>query len=169
MLFIYIKEIKMGFVQRGDIPGRPFGESEPGHDKVEYLYNLWLKQCGSLSSEQKDEIGYAYLEHIIGADEPTIHAFMQGDKQKRSLEHLKAYRFIAMRQGNAEPRKDDYESFWKEVNKVAPNVHSEDDLKWLIGVRDILSVYTMMSLIDEILKEESDVIKKININAHAYK
>jgi hypothetical protein len=129
-------------------------------NQFKYFTNLWLKHRSALTVEQKDGIGIAYLKHIIGADEKTIQVFLSDD--------LKARDYIGLRQGCSKPRKKDYDSFWKEVARITQD-YIHDDLDWLIKSADVEYAHIMIFQIDEILKEKSSVIKKINVNAHVYK
>jgi len=128
--------------------------------KVQYFSDLWWQQRKELTAGQKDNIGRAYLTHIIGADEETVQAFIQGSSRAQD--------FVGLRQGGAEQRKGDYSSFWNEVAEITSDVYTREDLSWLIET-GISSVWHIEFQIEEALRGESLVIRQIRNNAHAYK
>ena len=130
--------------------------------EAQLLSDLWRSQRDNLSIEQKNDIGYAYLKHIIGADESTIESFIADS-------NFKSDEFIGLRQGGAKPRREDYESYWNEINRITPGVYTEENLSFLIKEGGIMSVCHMLFQIEDILNEQSSVMRNININAHTYK
>lgn len=130
---------------------------------VEGFIHLWEKQDGELNAEQKDQLGRAYLKHILGTEEKTIDAFLQDDK--------KAAHFIGMKQSGVGDRKSDYTAFWKEVAQVTPDAYSEKELSWLIAESLDEGAFMLLLRVDNPKAPfgESPLINKIRVNAHAYK
>ena len=127
-------------------------------EKVESFKKLWKDHAYSLSQGQQDKIDVAYLEHIIGADNQIIEAFVD-----RQLEDSwKAHEFIGLRQAGSKPSKKNYDGFWNAVKEVVPN-YSEEEINWLIKNAEIEGVRAM------IFYWGSQVINEISTNAHTYK
>src|SRR3989344_372754 len=98
-------------------------------EKEQYFSALWVKQRRTLTSDQKNSIGVAYLKHIIGVDEKTAGAFCK----EESPENWSASHSVGVVQAGIKPHKDDSTNFWREVVEIAPDVYSNEDLEWLIN------------------------------------
>lgn len=131
--------------------------------KVDYFENLWKEQGRTLTIKQKDEIGIAYLKHIIGADDATINAFLDEDNLK---EHNNATYVIGMMMAGVNPCKHDIKSFWQAMDKIGVE-YSKEDLEFLLEKDGGSGALTMTFNIS--LAGRSHVQYLIDITAHAYK
>lgn len=129
--------------------------------KIQYFSNLWQQQKDKLTPGQKDSIGLAYLEHVIGADKETIIDFSQ--------EKYSAKDFIGRRQSRAEKLKEDYAGFWPAIAQIVPDTYSPEDLAWLIQNSEHEGAWQMLLYLDDLPKGVSLMLNKLKCNAHAYK
>ena len=128
------------------------------------FFSLWREQKKTMTSEQKESIGQAYLKHGIGVDDEKIDDFLRGRNT--------ASYAIGMRQGGVEQSKNDLAAFWKDVISVTPNCYSPDDVSWLCGKGGSIALYSMLLTIDppwEMHNNSSALIGKIHRNACIYK
>lgn len=125
--------------------------------KGRYFINLWKIHNALLSSEQKDGVGRSYLRHIVGVDEPTIKAFLEGDGRAQNL--------VGLRDGYVP---GNFPAFWDEVAEIT-KLYSPEDVTWLkgSGASDFPALMTLC--IDTLLDEKSRVLGKLNENSQAYK
>jgi hypothetical protein len=123
--------------------------------------NLWKNQSRTLSNSQKNEMGKLYLEHIIGLPGDEIPLFLDG-KLKQGV-------FVGSRNGGIEEMKNDYSKFWNGLVKISPNVYSKKEIAWLIEKGEKEAPWACLLEIDPYEVPNSEVIKKIQTNAHAYK
>lgn len=128
--------------------------------KVQYFSDLWFNQRSTATREQKDGIGIAYVSKILGLGDEDARRFAVGDS---SLDHR-----VGMRLGTSEPHSTDVRGFWKAVADLFPGVYSPDDIDYLVGQ----GPYTPDSLRWQIEiwgAEDSPVLRRITVLAHAYK
>ncbi|GEM_PF-6570080 len=128
--------------------------------KALYFVNLWRKKGAEISVVQKDEIGLAYLEHILGENKESIEQFLAG---KFETTHL-----IGIKQAQVGTYKNDRDSFWTKVNETLKGIHSKTDIEWLKANK---AEYHLLLHIDHNPSEKnsSGLIGKIHNNAIAYK
>ena len=132
--------------------------------QAKYFLGIWHEQKKTLTIEQKDKIGRAYLKYGVGVDDATIDDFLHN---KFNASHS-----IGMRQAAIDEGKNDLDSFWKDVASITPESYSGDDITWLITKGRSIALYQMCLIIDppwEIKSNGSALIGKIHTNAIAYK
>jgi len=109
--------------------------------------------------EKCDEIGKAYLEHIIGLKHSKIDSFAKGEYTERH--------YVGMRQGGVKDRKNDLKSFWNSVNNITKNLdisYTQEEIDWLSQIGGELGAWQY--LLD---LPPKGIIGSLIINAHAYK
>lgn len=136
-------------------------EKKPQDPNYVYFLQKWKEHKQELSTEEKGEIGKAYMKHILGADENTIMAFLRDDS--------KAHHDIGMRCAGVTSTLNDYQGYWGAVSKYTPKDYPKDKLAWLIENSNELFVSYHHGTIDSVGGEESLVNFKLNLCAHAYK
>lgn len=124
--------------------------------KAVYFANLWQKKGTKISVSQKDEIGLAYLEHILGENKESIEQFLAN---KFETTHL-----IGIKQAQLSTYKNDRTSFWQRVNEILGGIHSDADIEWLKSNK---AEYHILLHIDQ--SQFSGLIRKIHNNAIPYK
>jgi hypothetical protein len=128
--------------------------------RIQRLSDLWLTQRVIATADQKDQIGFAYIIHILGFDRAMAESFVRGDH--------KAEHAIGMKQ-SALPCDGDFASFWKKVKEIFPETHRDEDIEWLIQERDVVAVCHLLNQLEEPLAWASQVLRALAINAHVYK
>ncbi len=99
------------------------------------------------------------MVNILQVSEKTASDFAKGDRE--------AYHEIGMKQGI--PYGRDTRKFWEEVSKLFPGEYTKEDLGWLVARGDIDGPLSFLFDLDPPLKEESPVLRRLAVNAHAYK
>jgi hypothetical protein len=82
------------------------------------------------SREDKDRLGILWLSKIVGEDEVTIQAFLNGDQE--------ADRKIGMKHSGAVPYDPSPEEFWREVAALFPGFFAADDVVWIIQNKPVM-------------------------------
>lgn len=119
------------------------------HEKAEYFRELWERHGKflspheltrtALSPEQQDEIGLAYLSHIIGATKKQTADFIPYRAPVVPIDasipfnhkrHESAWSGLGGKIYHYSG-KNDIKGFWNAVAQIAPHLHSASDLSWL--------------------------------------
>jgi len=90
---------------------------------------LWFERRLSLTDCQKDQIGGAYLRHIIGLDDEEIQRFVEYDKEL----HRKVGEYHA---GSKKLHYQESREFWQAVREVESGLCPDEDLDWLVKVSE---------------------------------
>ncbi len=138
---------------------RPFKD-----ERVQQLYEHWIKHAPQLSPEVKDQIGILWMTKILGVSDDVADGFVKEDRD--------AWNEV----GNLHSgfKAHDAEGFWREVDELVPGFLSEEDLNLLISVdEDGSGAWSMICNFDHIgmihTESASGVIRSLVTNAHAYK
>lgn len=126
----------------------------------------WKDLPKILTTRQKDDVGIAYLKHVIGADDRTIDLFFADDSGAKD--------FIGLRQSadGESTRRHNYQQFWDTIARICPQVHSAEEIEWLKQFSDIYGIWRFTSLIDYGDCSPLGLSKTLNaikVNAHLYK
>jgi len=140
-----------------DILENPMKFNDP---QVQHLSDIWYRQRFTISLTAKDQIGIAYLRHILGFNGEALKVFLDG--QPEAIERVG--RIHCGKDG----RRDDYTTFWEEVATITGS-YTESDLQWLKEQRDFQAVGHLLDQIDPGDVGRSHVILAIHVNAHTYR
>lgn len=143
--------------------------------RMKYFSRIWSQQ--QLTDEQKDNIGIAYLAHILGVEQqvveiftrrefnPSSHLgqFLRGGKEIQWGDY-NADRAVGEKQANLGRCRKDYAGFWRAVRNVAPGMCDNDEIQWLIqaGIWAVAQLLYQPDL-------ASLVLTRIERNANKYK
>ena len=125
--------------------------------------DMWFEQHDTLTDDQQDQIGKAYLRHVVGINEATMDKFLRYDAQ--------AHRLVGLRQAKVIDLKNDHLSFWKEVAEVTPGVYSIGDIQWLSAEEKepFYGDYHFLMQLSHPWEHNTGVIGLIHMNALNYK
>jgi len=126
--------------------------------RAQRLYNIWFSQCSTATVEQKDKVGLAYIIQYLGFDEQTAQAFTSGDGSARHA--------IGMKQSNLPYT--NLAEFWNRIREIFPNTYTDEDIAFLTEGGPA-AICTFLNSIEIAMAWDSEVLKALAINAHAYK
>lgn len=141
----------------------PFGYQD---ESAKRLSALWLSLRVTATTEQKDAIGKAFIAHALNLGDKVADAFAQGEWD--------ANRRVGMRQGNAERYTPDFEKFWSKVQETFNNLHTPEDILFLVEKCGMLGPLHFLHHIDSCFGPPcegmwSGVLRGLVSNAIAYK
>jgi len=143
-----------------DAPSAKKNPAELGDPIAQTLSDRWFLLRDSATVDQKNEVGIAYISKLLGLGDEVARRFAQGGHG--------AYHEVGMKQA-AVPHDSDVTAFWQEMQNIFPNLHTEGEMRFLVGLCGIEGVFHFLWQIEEPLKEESPVLRALSINAHVYK
>ena len=128
--------------------------------KAQYFSDLWFNQALDLTDAQQDNLGKAYLKHVLGVDGKTIREYVE---RKGNAENI-----IGIKMAGKD-RKNDYSAYWKEVSKITPGTYSSKDLEWLTENAGDWGAYDFLLTIKSHHLRPSSLLEQMSITAHVFK
>ena len=131
------------------------------------LSDLWLSQCESVTQEQKDRIGFAYIEKVLNLGKEVAERFVGGDRT--------AYHEVGMRQGGAKHYEPDLAGFWEEMRALFPGVYTDEDIDFLVKEGEVGGVWHFIWQLQPSMSAKpwrgafSRILDELHVNAHVYK
>ncbi len=108
---------------------------------VEGLEALWENQALSLSREQVESIGVAYLRHYLGMTDSQIAGLNVPNFAPIDTD---AYNEAVVLCVDPSRAKRDYEAFWHAVDQLTEGQYSSEQVASLIESQDPQAVHSMM-------------------------
>ena len=129
-------------------------------EKVRELRSRWESQ--EPTRDQKNQVGIAFVAYILDLGYEVAESFAKSE--------LKAYNRVDDKLSPREEYTPDLDRFWGEVNEIFPNLHTEEDLQFLLSKDSQESAaWSFLWSIEELGGEESPVIRCLNLLVHANK
>jgi hypothetical protein len=126
--------------------------------EAQAISNKWYSLEETATVEQKNQIGFLYISKFLGLGDETAQKFAQGE--------FNADHAVGTKQSGI-PMEIDVAPFWEEVRKVFPNLHTDEEIKFLVkkgGVTGVLELTYHL-----IFTENSPMLHRIFLNASRYK
>lgn len=129
-------------------------------EHAQKLSDLWFSQREVATIEQKNKVGLTYISRVLGLGYIVAHRFAKGNYE--------AYHQVGLKQ-SAIPISADVSGFWKAIQKIFPEVYTNDDIRYLSNKGGVGGVLHFMFQLETPLVEQSPILRELAINAHAYK
>lgn len=129
--------------------------------QAQKLSDLWFSLRNSATIKQKDQAGLAYISKILALGNETAERFAAGD---RHADHE-----VGLKQSAVPVDKADFAGFWQEMRNVFPDVFCDEDISFLVNKGGFEAVFHFLWQLEIPLAEESSVLRRLHVNAHAYK
>ncbi len=107
----------------------------------QYLLEAWKRQGETLPETHLDEIGYGYLEHIIGATDAEKMAVLADD--------CVSLGYLGVKMADKSQCRNGYAAFWNLLVSMMPCAYSKKDKEWLDGQNDANLPFIALYCLDE--------------------
>lgn len=129
-------------------------------ERTQQFSNLWFSQRETATVEQKDKVGLAYISKALGFGDEVAEVFAKGDRD--------VFHAVGMKQ-SAIPIDTDVSGFWEEIRGIFPEVYTDEDILFLVTEGKVAAVLHFLWQLEVPLAEESPVLRRLAVNAHAHK
>lgn len=129
------------------------------NERAQGFSDLWFSQRTIATIEQKDKVGLSYISKFLGLGDEAAEQFAQGDDD--------VYHTVGTMNA-AIPVRDTTE-FWKEIQRLFPDVYTDEDIEFLITRGGLLGVIHFLGQLEVPCAEESRVLRLLAENVAAYK
>ena len=147
-----------------DVAENPYREGWfNGNERAKRLSDLWFSQKSTMTVEQGNEIGSAYISEVLGLGYKVTMRFSNGDRA--------ACHEVGMKQAGVKMGEINVDGFWKKLNKIFPGVYTDEDIAFLVKEGGAGSVFHFLDQVTKSIpfNERSPILRAIGINAHVYK
>ena len=138
------------------------------HPHAQRLAAFWTHLRLTVTLEQKDQVGLAYLSHVLAfGDDVAERLTREADLE---IQHQ-----VGRRQGGwqSDPYTPDLKAFWERVREIFPGTYSQEDISFLVEKGGLEGVFEFLWQLEPWPLDpdlhRSSVLWKLMLNALAYK